>query len=133
MRVQTREMTAAGDVAETGCAQQFLQAFAVSPPSVGDGDRAIRARGSRGGSLWPGTTQPSRLHVAGQCATAGDQYRSALGKRMVSTEDVKAAYRLILGRPPESGDVLFRHARQYRSIDELREAFFNSPEFQNIP
>ena len=52
---------------------------------------------------------------------------------MVSTEDVKAAYRLILGRPPESGDVLLRHARQYRSIDELREAFFNSPEFQNIP
>jgi SAM-dependent methyltransferase len=52
---------------------------------------------------------------------------------MVSTEDVKAAYRLILGRPPESGDVLLRHARQYQSIDELREAFFNSPEFQNSP
>lgn len=52
---------------------------------------------------------------------------------MVSTEDVKAAYRLILGRAPESGDVLRHHAEQYQSIDELREAFLTSPEFQNVP
>src|SRR5205085_2666337 len=80
-----------------------------------------------------GMTQPSRWSVEGQRATAGDQYRLSSGNGMVSTEDVKAAYRLILGRPPENGDVLLRHAKQHHSIDELREAFFNSPEFQNIP
>jgi SAM-dependent methyltransferase len=52
---------------------------------------------------------------------------------MVSTEDVKAAYRLILGRAPENDDVLARHAKQYQSLDELRQAFFNSPEFQHMP
>src|SRR5207302_4974638 len=81
----------------------------------------------------PGITQPLRWSVEGQRATVGDQYRPASGNEMVSTEDVKAAYRLILGRPPENGDVLLSHAKQYQSIDELREAFFNSPEFQNIP
>jgi SAM-dependent methyltransferase len=72
------------------------------------------------------------LYVEGRRAPAGDQYPPSSGNGMVSTQDVKAAYHLILGRPPESGDVLLGHAKQYESIGELREAFLNSPEFQSI-
>src|SRR6266536_4485241 len=52
---------------------------------------------------------------------------------MVSTEDVRAAYRLILDRAPENEDVVIEHAKRYNSIAELRDAFLNSPEFQHTP
>jgi SAM-dependent methyltransferase len=52
---------------------------------------------------------------------------------MVSTEDVRAAYRLILDRAPENEDVLIEHARRYNSVAELRDAFLNSAEFQHLP
>jgi SAM-dependent methyltransferase len=52
---------------------------------------------------------------------------------MVTTEDVRAAYRLILGRNPESEEVLVRHSQQAHSLAELRKKFFSSPEFRSDP
>lgn len=48
---------------------------------------------------------------------------------MLSKEDVRAAYRLIHGREPESEEVLEHHAAIYTSLDELRHAFIRSHEF----
>jgi SAM-dependent methyltransferase len=50
---------------------------------------------------------------------------------MVTTEDVRAAYRLILGREPENEEVLGDCARQSDSLEDLREAFLRSAEFAN--
>jgi SAM-dependent methyltransferase len=47
----------------------------------------------------------------------------------VSPDDVRAAYRLILGRPPESEAAVALH-QQHASIDALRIAFFSSEEFR---
>lgn len=44
-------------------------------------------------------------------------------------EHVDLAYRLVLGRPPENEDVVVSRIGQ--SIDQLRNAFLNSPEFRN--
>lgn len=52
---------------------------------------------------------------------------------MITCEDVKAAYRLILGRDPESEEIVMQYAREIGSLDDLRRAFFCSPEFHNIP
>jgi SAM-dependent methyltransferase len=52
---------------------------------------------------------------------------------MVSTDEVRAAYRLILCREPESEEILMRHAAAAESLDDLRAAFFNSPEFRSVP
>jgi len=49
---------------------------------------------------------------------------------MVSKEEVRAAYRLLLARDAESEEVVARHAARYSSTDELRQAFIKSPEFQ---
>jgi SAM-dependent methyltransferase len=49
---------------------------------------------------------------------------------MVCAEDVRAAYRLILGREPENEEVLARHARQAASVADLMRAFLGSPEFR---
>jgi SAM-dependent methyltransferase len=51
---------------------------------------------------------------------------------MVSTEDVRAAYRLILGREPEDEEVLMRHAQNAGSLQDLRTAFLSSPEFHIV-
>jgi SAM-dependent methyltransferase len=53
-------------------------------------------------------------------------------KGMITSEDVKAAYRLILGRDPENEEVLLKHALEARSLDDLRRIFLCSPEFQHI-
>ncbi|HEY4048325.1 MAG TPA: methyltransferase domain-containing protein [Acidobacteriaceae bacterium] len=50
---------------------------------------------------------------------------------MVTTEDVRAAYRLILGREPENEEVLEDCARQSDSLEDLRETFLHSAEFAN--
>jgi hypothetical protein len=50
---------------------------------------------------------------------------------MLSREDVVYAYRLLLGREPESEDVLDIHARNASSLAGLREAFIASSEFQS--
>jgi SAM-dependent methyltransferase len=51
---------------------------------------------------------------------------------MVNTEDVRAAYRLILGRDPENEEVLEDHALKARSLEDLVKAFLCSPEFRDI-
>src|SRR5438552_1111824 len=55
------------------------------------------------------------------------------GGIMITGEDVRAAYRLILGRNPESEDVIMKQVREFRSLDDLRRAFICSSEFQHIP
>src|SRR5579863_2311530 len=50
----------------------------------------------------------------------------------MNPEDVRVAYRMILGREPESEEVIFLHARQYHSLDELRCALLASEEFQRL-
>jgi SAM-dependent methyltransferase len=52
---------------------------------------------------------------------------------MITREDVRAAYRLILGRDPESEEVIMKHLREARSLDDLRRAFICSSEFQHTP
>lgn len=49
---------------------------------------------------------------------------------MVSSDDVRAAYRLILGREPESNEVLAHLSRRCKSLAELRHQFLNSFEFR---
>jgi SAM-dependent methyltransferase len=49
---------------------------------------------------------------------------------MVTVEEVRNAYRMILGRQPENENILVRHAQQIHSLEELRERFLNSPEFR---
>lgn len=49
---------------------------------------------------------------------------------MVSRDDVVAAYRLILGREPESDQVVYEHMKA-SGLHELRSDFINSVEFQN--
>lgn len=52
---------------------------------------------------------------------------------MITSEDVRAAYRLILGRDPENEEIVVKHLRDVRSLDDLRRVFFCSSEFQHIP
>ncbi len=49
----------------------------------------------------------------------------------ISDEDVRNAYRFILGRMPESEDVVRGHRESHRSIADLRTTFLGSPEFRN--
>jgi SAM-dependent methyltransferase len=48
---------------------------------------------------------------------------------MVTRDDVITAYRLILGREPESEEVVTSHVNNTATIAELRDRFFSSPEF----
>jgi SAM-dependent methyltransferase len=50
---------------------------------------------------------------------------------MISRQDVEMAYRLILGREPESAEVVQYHRDGSGSLGELRERFLNSPEFKS--
>jgi hypothetical protein len=54
-----------------------------------------------------------------------------LENAMVHVDDVRAAYKLILGRDPENEEVLEAHAEQARSLEELRHIFLHSSEFRN--
>ena len=49
---------------------------------------------------------------------------------MVTVEEVRNAYRMILGRQPENESVLLRQAQQIHSLEELGKRFLNSPEFR---
>ncbi len=51
-----------------------------------------------------------------------------IGDFRVSEDAVRWAYRLILGREPESDEVLLRHC-SHKDIASLRQAFLNSDEF----
>lgn len=48
---------------------------------------------------------------------------------MITAENVKLAYRLFLGREPESENVINSLCQNTHSIEELRTAFLKSPEF----
>lgn len=49
---------------------------------------------------------------------------------MPSPDDVRAGYRLILGREPESEEVVAQLAAQWSTLNEMRQAFLNSREFR---
>ena len=51
---------------------------------------------------------------------------------VVSRQDVEMAYRLILGRDPESERVIAEKVESNRSLGELRRVFLESPEFAEI-
>ncbi len=50
----------------------------------------------------------------------------------ISDEDVRNAYRFILGRQPESEELVRSHRDTHRSVAELRIALLKSEEFQNL-
>src|SRR6266550_3076568 len=49
---------------------------------------------------------------------------------MPSLDDIKAAYRLILGREPESEEVVAQLLAQFSTLEKIRSAFLNSREFR---
>ena len=49
---------------------------------------------------------------------------------MISRDDVVAAFRLLLGREPESETVVAHYAAEVKDLRELRELFVNSVEFR---
>jgi SAM-dependent methyltransferase len=49
----------------------------------------------------------------------------------ITSEDVRNAYRFILGREPESEDVIRTQRDAHRSVTDLRAAFLQSAEFRN--
>ena len=49
---------------------------------------------------------------------------------MISREEVIAAYRLLLGREPESESVVTHYATEVADLRALRALFINSAEFQ---
>src|SRR5579863_4365074 len=49
---------------------------------------------------------------------------------MVTRTEVEFAYRLILGREPESLEVIMAHAKAHRTVEELRRTLIHSPEFE---
>lgn len=49
---------------------------------------------------------------------------------MISEFDVEMAYKYLLGRLPESREVVVEKARSHDSLDELRRAMFMSTEFK---
>jgi SAM-dependent methyltransferase len=51
-------------------------------------------------------------------------------EQMVTVEEVRNAYRLILGREPETENVLIRHTQQTHSLKELGKKLLSSPEFR---
>jgi SAM-dependent methyltransferase len=51
---------------------------------------------------------------------------------VVSESDVIMAYRLIMGREPESATVVRNHARNFQSLQDMRTDFMNSAEFHEI-
>jgi len=49
---------------------------------------------------------------------------------MISEFDVEMAYKYLLGRLPESREVVMEKAQSHNSLDELRQAMFLSIEFK---
>jgi SAM-dependent methyltransferase len=50
---------------------------------------------------------------------------------MMSPQEIKMAYRLILGREPESATVVEEQRRRFQNLEELREGFLGSAEFRS--
>lgn len=49
---------------------------------------------------------------------------------MISEFDVEMAYKYLLGRLPETREVVIEKAQSHNSLDELRRAMFMSDEFK---
>ena len=49
---------------------------------------------------------------------------------MISEFDVEMAYKYLLGRSPESREVVIEKAKLHNSLDELRQSMFRSGEFK---
>ena len=75
----------------------------------------------------PGLAPPPRRIAAPKPGAPAAPARS--GPRP-TIEDVRACYRLILGREPENETVLERHLAQARSFSDLRQRFLGSEEFR---
>lgn len=56
---------------------------------------------------------------------------SLFAKRSVDAEAVRWAYRIALGREPESEAIVRAYADRVKTLKELREIFFSSTEFRN--
>lgn len=54
-----------------------------------------------------------------------------MAERMTTPEDVKSCYRLLLGRDPESYEVLIQWTQRCRFQKDLIKAFIESQEFRN--
>ena len=50
---------------------------------------------------------------------------------MISEFDVEMAYKYLLGRQPESREVVAQKARDHDSIDDLRRSMIRSDEFRD--
>jgi 2-polyprenyl-3-methyl-5-hydroxy-6-metoxy-1,4-benzoquinol methylase len=50
----------------------------------------------------------------------------------LTAQDITQAYRLYLNREPESAEVINDKLRRYRSVEDLRHDFLNSPEFRHL-
>jgi SAM-dependent methyltransferase len=73
----------------------------------------------------PGMTAPPRRPPAQRAVES-----PARGGPRPTLEDVRACYRLILGREPENESVLERHLAQVASFADLRQRFLQSDEFR---
>ena len=51
---------------------------------------------------------------------------------MLTREDVTAAYQFILGRPPESDEIIRQYIEDVQTVESLRETLFSSDEFVEI-
>ena len=50
---------------------------------------------------------------------------------MISEFDVEMAYKYLLGRQPESREIVAEKAREHDSVDELCRSMMQSPEFKD--
>src|SRR5438445_8788800 len=94
-----------------------------------------RARWSSGRSRLsasrPKASCPVNFGGSGSIHHSTVLYVGSPGCSMISIDDVKSAYRLILGREPENEEVVADHVRRHRSVAELRAKFLGSVEFRD--
>jgi Glycosyl transferase family 90 len=97
-------------------------------------DDVARAIGYQGKLLADSLDYPSELKRASNTITAAIRCANAGcrpgGHYKVTPREVELAFRLILGRNPEGQDVICRLMASAKDLDDLRAAFFRSPEFR---
>ena len=111
--------------AEVFCRKRFSDRLA-SPLFA----RQVAFRSISASLKWNGRVSPNLWRIAllwMGAERAGKSAMPAAGTPAVSREDVVSAYRLILGREPESEDVIRTHLA-HRSLADLRATFLESRE-----
>ena len=79
------------------------------------------------------TAFDARLTFAGEPGKAGFPIAHKCGdKALLTKSDVEYAYRLLLGREPESERNVISFCKQYPDLPALRQAFLNSDEFRKM-